>query len=207
MKTLEADGVEAGAGEARDVAALRWWLKRTAGKRRPIDPSFEHQLGALIQGLRWGWQQFQWTGFGETIEVLVGGLTALALVVGSVVLLTTTLPGLLGFPAIAVTDRSMRPAIEAGDLAILRRSALGRDVAMGDVVGLRLTRSGELTLRRVIARQASDGGWYLQTRADASAAPDPNLRTPEQVAGVVVLTFPGSAGSSEPRPARRRATW
>jgi signal peptidase I len=114
----------------------------------------------------------------------------LALVVGAMAVLTTTLPGRFGYSAVVVTDGSMRPAVLAGDLVILRRRVAGSTVAVGDVVGVRSSAGDGLALRRVVAAQGVDGRLYLQTRADASAAADSDLRAPDQVAGVVVLTLP-----------------
>lgn len=98
---------------------------------------------------------------------------------------------LAGGTAYAIVDgSSMEPALERGDLVLLRRRA---SYAIGDVVGYRSEELGQIVLHRIVGR---DGDRYL-LKGDANGFRDSERPTADQVVGELWVTVPalGSAFS------------
>lgn len=91
------------------------------------------------------------------------------------------LPRILGYSQLAVVSGSMMPAIQVGDLLIIRQQA---DYQPGDIISYQ--DGASLVTHRLLSYQ--DG--MLLTQGDANNAPDRPV-APSQVAGKVMLRIPG----------------
>jgi signal peptidase I len=94
----------------------------------------------------------------------------------------------IGLEPVVIRGASMEPSIPLGSLVIL----IERDptsVRAGDVI-TRRTESGVLVTHRVIRVAEIDRVPHFETKGDASAAADPVLAAPDDVAGTVMLSVP-----------------
>jgi len=115
----------------------------------------------------------------ERVLSLLEYAAALAVVAGLVFAATTT------WEPVRVAGRSMAPALNPGDLAIVHRDAVPRE---GSIVLVRAEGHGAV-LHRVVA-MASDGS--ATTRGDANTINDRERVRPQEIAGVVVRVVPAS---------------
>jgi signal peptidase len=96
-----------------------------------------------------------------TATVLAVALLALALIGGR-----------MGYRAVFMTTGSMLPAIDPGDLVILR-PVDPATIRVGDVITFRApVGSHELVTHRVVAVSSSPGGVSFRTKGDSNAVPD-----------------------------------
>lgn len=121
-------------------------------------------------------------GRGLTWCVVVAGV----LVLGAVV----AVPRLTGATPFVVLTGSMRPAIDPGDVVVVR-PVPPEDLAVGDVITYQL-RSGrpEVVTHRVVTQGIGPDGVLLRTRGDANTATDQGVVRGEQVRGVVWYVVP-----------------
>jgi len=91
------------------------------------------------------------------------------------------------FPA-AIVSGSMAPAIDKGDVVIVKRIR-PEQVAVGDVIQFREEHM-RIAHRVVAIEEAPDGGPFFRTKGDANKNPDTDPVRPEQVVGKVVLVVP-----------------
>ena len=123
----------------------------------------------------------------------VGTVTsALALfAVIAIALSAIVVPKIMGAVPYTVLSGSMRPAMEPGDLAIVR-PVDPASLAVGDVVTFQV-RSGDPTVitHRVIGvGSRSDGERTFVTQGDANDSPDPGAVRAVQVRGAVAYSLP-----------------
>jgi len=130
----------------------------------------------------------------------VASLTALALgVVVAAILVWSQLPGnrdrcCLGRTLLVVGSGSMTPAIDAGDLIIVRRidSSDVAGIAVGSVVSFRVpARKSMIVTHRVIGVERSAGGSVvLRTKGDANEYPDSFVIGPDDLVGELAWRVP-----------------
>jgi signal peptidase I len=107
----------------------------------------------------------------------------LVLGVLAVLLAVSVLPRLAGWETTVVMSGSMAPAVEAGDVVVVRPAAAAAgDIVLADDPDV----PGRLRLHRVVA--VEDGG--LRLRGDANPSPDATLVDPATVHGVGALRLP-----------------
>ncbi|MGY1811288.1 signal peptidase I [Blastococcus sp. SYSU D00820] len=119
--------------------------------------------------------------------LLVSCAARLVLGTLAVLLAVSVVPGLVGWQPTVVMSGSMAPAIDTGDLVVVR-PAEPADIAPGDVVLVDdPDLPGQLRLHRVVS--VEDGG-RLQLRGDANPAADGSLVEPAAVHGVGAIRLP-----------------
>jgi signal peptidase I len=107
----------------------------------------------------------------------------LVLGVLAVLLAVSVLPRLAGWETTVVMSGSMAPAVEAGDVVVVRPAAAAAgDIVLADDPDV----PGRLRLHRVVA--VEDAG--LRLRGDANPSPDGTLVDPATVHGVGALRLP-----------------
>jgi signal peptidase I len=114
--------------------------------------------------------------------------TAARVVLGvlAVLVLVSLVPVLFGWQSTVVMSGSMAPAVQPGDVALVRPVDTA-DLAPGDVLLVDdPSAPGDLLLHRLVAVEA-DG---LRLQGDANAAADPALVAPTAVRGVGALRLP-----------------
>jgi signal peptidase len=94
--------------------------------------------------------------------------------------------GLFGVQPTLVSGVSMEPALQAGDIVIVRQVP-AEQIAVGDVI--RFRHEGVHVVHRVVEIQETQEGWVFVTRGDANDVLDPPL-TEDRVEGVVVAVIP-----------------
>jgi signal peptidase len=111
--------------------------------------------------------------------------TAIALI-GIIAVWSST--GLLGFTPSIIASRSMRPALDVGDIAVTLQTS-PENIRVGDVI--QYWRQGESApiIHRVIETYKSGGTTYIITKGDANNAPDDPI-TPIQTVGKLIITIP-----------------
>lgn len=105
-------------------------------------------------------------------------------------------PSVFGYSVFRVSSGSMKPELEIGDV-ILVKECDPMTVREGDIVtynGTQNEMAGKLVTHRVIkAPFQKDGVYYINTKGDANALPDPDVRVDEVFGKVqqklAVLTF------------------
>lgn len=124
---------------------------------------------------------------------LLGSLGLVGVFLMSVLLLVVAVvPELLHYRVMVMTGGSMSPAIDVGDVVLLKQPDR-QSIRAGDVVTFnslgRINESGTTT-HRVIATKEIEAALYLQTQGDANPAPDPDLVAAASVYGSVALRVP-----------------
>ncbi|USG66289.1 signal peptidase I [Brevibacillus ruminantium] len=104
------------------------------------------------------------------------------------------MPGVGGWRVLSVITGSMSPAIEAGDMVIVR--AYGKEEPLvGDIVTYwQEKHSQSLTTHRIVQRLENG---YLQTKGDANQDLDGGWTDPERLVGKVVARIPYAAAVQE----------
>ena len=115
------------------------------------------------------------------------------LVTGIAVVVLAGVSGMLALPAFGyrsavVASASMVPALQTGDLVILR-DTVASELALGDIVRIDLSGDGGTT-HRVVALDERDGNVVVTTRGDANPAPEQWELTPDTAVGAVELRIP-----------------
>ncbi len=111
---------------------------------------------------------------------------ALALLV-----ITVVVPKVAGGTAYTVLTSSMRPALPAGSLAMVRPVAT-EDIGVGSVITYQLesNKPDVVTHRVVTMGLREDGSPIFRTQGDANPSPDPKWVRPVQVVGGVWYAVP-----------------
>jgi signal peptidase len=118
------------------------------------------------------------------LRVLSRGLLAVIAVAAAVSLLSARdggLPRALGFSHLVVVSGSMEPALQVGDLIVIRRQDRYQ---AGDIITFR--EGGTMVTHRLIDIQ----GERLITQGDANNTPDSNPVHIQQVEGSLALRIP-----------------
>ncbi len=133
------------------------------------------------------------------MRILAGGAVWLRRIVdiALVALIVTVLAGvtmgklvpLTGRQTIVIGGGSMSPTIPLGSAVVIAPVAPG-DLAVGDVVSLRITSQNAIFTHRIITIVHRADGIYLRTRGDANPDPDPTLVAASAVIGRVQLAVP-----------------
>jgi len=122
----------------------------------------------------------------RTLDVL------LLLLIGLVVLtmvLARVIPAITGGSTFVVGGASMEPTIPLGS-AVVDVPVQATDLAVGDVVSLRVGERHAVFTHRIVRLAARDGAVWLETMGDANPAPDPSLVPATDVIGRVGLSVP-----------------
>lgn len=100
------------------------------------------------------------------------------------------------FPALAGADESyvvlsgsMEPAIQTGSVVFVK-DVPAKNIEDGDVITYYTSSSGPPTTHRVIEKTGSEDELYFVTKGDANEEPDPEVKRPEHIVGVVMFHIP-----------------
>lgn len=124
----------------------------------------------------------------------IAGLVAKLVLFGSLVsavtmMVSISVPALLGLKSMIVVSGSMEPAIHVGDLAVIKPMT-AESVQVGDLLTFSNFGVPGTTTHRVVAVKEIDGRQYFQTKGDANDSPDPNLAPADAVFGKVLWIEP-----------------
>lgn len=104
------------------------------------------------------------------------------------------MPGIGSWRVLSVLTGSMSPAINAGDMVIVRRYG-EEQPRVGDIITYWQEQNGlSLTTHRIVHRMENG---YLQTKGDANQGEDGGWTDPDRVVGKVVVTIPYAAAVQE----------
>ncbi|MEJ8547620.1 signal peptidase I [Brevibacillus borstelensis] len=104
------------------------------------------------------------------------------------------MPGIGGWRVLSVLTGSMSPAINAGDMVIVRRYG-DKEPRVGDIITYWQEQNGlSLTTHRIVHRLENG---YLQTKGDANQGEDGGWTDPDRVVGKVVIAIPYAAAVQE----------
>ena len=121
---------------------------------------------------------------------LLHGLGLILLVGLLVPFLLYAVPGAIGADAShVVLSGSMAPAIEAGDVVIVRDVEAGT-IEEGDIITFDTPTGGLPTTHRVTKVLGTGADRTFRTKGDANEDPDPQQISPADVNGQVILTLP-----------------
>jgi signal peptidase I len=115
-------------------------------------------------------------------------LITLILVVLTGVVLGKLVP-LTGRETLAIGGRSMEPALPIGSAIVVERVDPA-DLAVGDVVSMRVTEANGIFTHRIEAVVDRPDGRYVRTRGDANAEADPTLVPASAIIGRVEVSVP-----------------
>lgn len=115
-------------------------------------------------------------------------LVVLILVVLLGVALSKVVP-LTGRDSIVIGGGSMEPAIHLGSAVVISPVA-PTDLAVGDVVSMRIGQAQATFTHRIVAVVDRPDGRFIRTKGDANAEPDPSLVPASAVIGRVDLAIP-----------------
>ena len=125
-----------------------------------------------------------------TRKRLLNVLGLLVLVALVVPFLIYAVPGVIGADAShVVLSGSMSPAIEAGDVVIVREVP-AQTIEEGDIITFETPTGGLPTTHRVTDVQGAGADLTFQTKGDANEDADPQMIGPADVNGKVILTIP-----------------
>jgi signal peptidase len=122
----------------------------------------------------------------RTLDVLLLLLIGLVVVT---MLIGRGIPAILGGTTFVVGGGSMEPTIPIGS-AVLVAPVAAADLAVGDVVSLRVGEQHAVFTHRIVRLADRDGTVWLETQGDANAAPDPSLVPASAVIGRAVISVP-----------------
>ena len=128
------------------------------------------------------------TGSGILRRIFDALLLALILVVLVGILLGKGVP-LTGRETIVVGGASMEPAIGLGS-AIIIKTVAPADLAIGDVVTLKVGPTNAIYTHRIISLVDRPDGRWVRTQGDANAEPDPTLIAASAIVGRMELAIP-----------------
>lgn len=132
--------------------------------------------------------KFLRTGSAVLRRVFDALLLALILVVLAGVILGKGVP-LTGRETIVVGGASMEPAIRLGS-AIVIKPVAAADLAVGDVVSLKVGPTNAIYTHRIIALVDRPDGRWVRTQGDANAEPDPTLIAASAILGRMEFAIP-----------------
>lgn len=123
------------------------------------------------------------------LDIALVALIGLVLVI---LALTRVVPAATGGTTFVVGGGSMEPAIPVG-AAIVATPVSAADLAVGDVVSLRVGEQQAIFTHRITRLITREGGLWLETMGDANEGPDPSIVPATSVIGRVSVMIP-SAG-------------
>ena len=115
-------------------------------------------------------------------------IALIALVVTSL-LIARVVPMLTAAPVLVVGGASMEPSIRLGSVAI-DQSVTAADLAVGDVVSLRVGPKQVIFTHRVTRLVPRDDGLWIETKGDNNATIDPSIVPATDVIGRVQVVIP-----------------
>jgi signal peptidase len=122
----------------------------------------------------------------RTLDVLL--LLLIGLVVVTMVI-ARGIPAVTGGTTFVVGGGSMEPTIPIG-AAVMTAPVAATDLAVGDIVSLRVGDQHAVFTHRIIRLADRDGAIWVETQGDANTAPDPSLVPATDVIGRVSLSIP-----------------
>ena len=122
----------------------------------------------------------------RTLDVLL--LLLIGLVVVTMVI-ARGIPAVTGGTTFVVGGGSMEPTISLGS-AVVTTPVAATDLAVGDIVSLRVGDEHAVFTHRIIRLADREGAVWLETKGDANIAPDPSLVPATSVIGRVSLSIP-----------------
>ena len=122
----------------------------------------------------------------RTLDVLL--LLLIGLVVVTMVI-ARVIPAVTGGATFVVGGGSMEPTIPLGS-AVVTAPVAATDLAVGDIVSLRVGDQHAVFTHRIIRLADRDGALWLETRGDANTAADPSIVPATDVIGRVSLSIP-----------------
>jgi signal peptidase I len=122
----------------------------------------------------------------RTLDVLL--ILFIGLVVVTMVI-ARGIPAVMGGSTFVVAGGSMEPTIPLGS-AVVTVPVAATDLAVGDIVSLRVGEQHAVFTHRIIRLAERDGAVWLETRGDANTAADPSIVPATDVIGRVSLSIP-----------------
>jgi signal peptidase len=122
----------------------------------------------------------------RTLDVLL--LLLIGLVVVTMVI-ARGIPAVTAGTTFVVGGGSMEPTIPIG-AAVMTAPVAATDLAVGDIVSLRVGDQHAVFTHRIIRLADRDGAIWVETQGDANTAPDPSLVPATDVIGRVSLSIP-----------------
>jgi signal peptidase I len=116
-------------------------------------------------------------------------LLALILVVVATLVVSRVVPVLTGAPTFVVGGGSMEPTIHLGSV-IVDRPVAASDLAVGDMVTIRVGPDKAIFTHRVVALAPRADGLWIQTKGDANRTADPSIIPFSTVIGRVDTVVP-----------------
>lgn len=120
------------------------------------------------------------------LDILLIALVGLVL---ATLLIARAIPAVTGGATFVVGGGSMEPAIPVG-AAIVALPVAAEELAVGDVVSLRVGEQQAIFTHRITRLVDREGSPWLETMGDANEGPDPSLVPATSVIGRVALTVP-----------------
>ena len=115
-------------------------------------------------------------------RVLDALLLALIIVVLTTLVVARVVPALTGAPTFVVGGGSMEPSIHLGSM-VVDRPVPSSDLAVGDVVSIKVGPGQTVFTHRIIRLVPRDNGLWIATKGDANATADPSLVPATAVVG------------------------
>lgn len=127
----------------------------------------------------------------ERLRTVAHGVGLLVLLLAVLLAILIAVPGLVGAEgSYVVTSDSMSPAINAGDMVVVR-GVDATDIDTGSVITFRSeSMAGSVVTHRVVEVVETGEGVGYRTKGDANEEADRSLVKPGQVVGSVWFTLP-----------------
>ncbi len=122
----------------------------------------------------------------RTLDVLLPLLIGLVVVT---LIIARGIPALVGGTTFVVGGGSMEPTIPLGS-AVVAAPVAASDLAVGDIVSLRVGPRRAIFTHRIVRVVDRDGAVWLETKGDANTSADPSLVPATDVIGRVSLSVP-----------------
>jgi signal peptidase len=122
----------------------------------------------------------------RTLDILLIGLILLVL---ATVVVARVVPWVTGGATFVVGGGSMEPSIPLGAIVFVTPEPAGQ-IAVGDVVSVRVGEQQAIFTHRVIRLAEIDGEVWLETKGDANEDPDPSIIPATAVIGEVRAGLP-----------------
>jgi len=122
----------------------------------------------------------------RTLDVLLPLLIGLVVVT---LVIARGVPAVVGGTTFVVGGGSMEPTIPLGS-AVVAAPVAASDLAVGDIVSLRVGPRHAVFTHRIVRVVDRDGAVWLETKGDANTAADPSLVPATDVIGRVSLSVP-----------------
>lgn len=119
----------------------------------------------------------------DVLLLLLIGLAVATLVIAR------GIPIVVGGATFVVAGGSMEPTLPLGS-AVVAAPVAASDLAVGDIVSLRVGEHHTVFTHRIIRLVERDGAVWIATEGDANTAPDPSLVPATDVIGRVSLSIP-----------------